>query len=83
MRNETPDSWIERRPEDSLPDDPADCCPVCGAYDDCYCADNDEKIAEEGTRLHEYIAEEKSFDELADDLLKGVLKAFPELADEK
>jgi hypothetical protein len=38
---ETPDSWIERRPEDNAPD-PADCCPVCGLYDDCVCPDDTE-----------------------------------------
>jgi hypothetical protein len=41
MRNETPDSWIERRPEDGALD-PEDCCPVCGVYDDCVCPDDTE-----------------------------------------
>jgi hypothetical protein len=33
--------WIERSPEDSAPDS-ADCCPVCGVYDDCVCPDDTE-----------------------------------------
>jgi hypothetical protein len=40
MRNETPDAWIERRPEDNAPD-PEDCCPVCGTYDDCVCPEEE------------------------------------------
>jgi hypothetical protein len=52
MRNETPDAWIERRPEDNAPD-PADCCQVCGVYDDCVCPDEEPEadflIQNEGT----------------------------------
>jgi len=45
MRNEVPDSWIERHPIMDEPDHTeGDRCMVCGLVDDCICPDDEEVV---------------------------------------